>query len=303
MTSEKKLLDDLRGEIDQIDAEVHRLYRRRVEVVEEIAALKNSAGTGGATIRPGREAEILRRLIVRHQGPLPVEAIVRIWREMISAVVALQGPFSVVVYGGDDLLYFWDLARAHYGSTTPMIHSPEGPAHVLHLVGEQPGAVGVLPAPGDIRTGAPAGESDAWWVALLLGDVRLKIFARLPFVLRDGESRERDHALVVGPVEREQTGDDITLLAIETAGEVSPSRFDGWLAGAGLEATRLDTHYPTRDAPRRYYLYAAHDYVATGDNRLALLRAAAGEEILNVNILGGYAAPVVLARPKSDHGE
>jgi len=89
-------LDDLRGEIDEIDTALHDLIMRRAAIVENIAAAKGEQTASG--MRPAREAEILRRLVARHSGPFPRASLVRIWREIISAVTAMQGPYSVALF-------------------------------------------------------------------------------------------------------------------------------------------------------------------------------------------------------------
>ncbi|TAN57065.1 MAG: chorismate mutase, partial [Magnetospirillum sp.] len=90
MSQDSATLDQLRREIDRIDDTIHDLLMQRSAVVESIAAAKPA---GRVTLRPGREAAILRRLLGRHRGPFPKMALVRIWREIMGALVALQGPF------------------------------------------------------------------------------------------------------------------------------------------------------------------------------------------------------------------
>ena len=103
---------------------------RRTEIVQEIAAVKE-ASNGATCHLPGREAEVLRRLIRRHEGAFPKPALVRIWRELMSALIRLQGPFAVGVYAPDERLTYWDLARDHYGGLTPILgHGSTG--QVVH---------------------------------------------------------------------------------------------------------------------------------------------------------------------------
>jgi chorismate mutase len=95
MSAETPTLDDLRREIDEIDIAVHDLLMRRMALADRIAHAK---GETTGFIRPGREALILRRLIARHHGPFPKVVVARIWREIISAMTALEGPFTVAVH-------------------------------------------------------------------------------------------------------------------------------------------------------------------------------------------------------------
>ena len=87
MSAAQNPLSELRRQIDEIDTALHDLIMRRTEVVQKIAAVKGS--NGGAFHLPGREAEVMRRLVRRHQGAFPKAALVRIWRELISALIRL----------------------------------------------------------------------------------------------------------------------------------------------------------------------------------------------------------------------
>ena len=145
MSAAQNPLSELRRQIDEIDTALHDLIMRRTEVVQEIAAVKGRTN-GAAFHLPGREAEVIRRLVRRHKGPFPKPALVRIWREMISALIRLQGPFAVAVYAPDDRLAYWDLARDHYGALTPIVaHASTG--QVVSAVTEGAAAIGVLPMP------------------------------------------------------------------------------------------------------------------------------------------------------------
>ena len=92
MPGEKKSLARLRRQIDEIDDQIHDLLMQRTEVAGKIGAQK---GRGRGPMRPGREATVLRRLVARHRGGLPRALIVRIWREIFSANIALQGDLAV----------------------------------------------------------------------------------------------------------------------------------------------------------------------------------------------------------------
>ena len=94
-------LAELRAKIDAIDESVHRLLMQRAMVIDELIEVKGTA-RNGAAFRPGREADMMRRLAQRHQGHLPLTAIEHLWREIISTFTALQAPFEVAVSTGGD---------------------------------------------------------------------------------------------------------------------------------------------------------------------------------------------------------
>ena len=87
-------LADLRKEIDRIDEAMHRLLMERGEIIDRLIAVKKSQETGSA-FRPAREAEMMRRLVKRHKGILPLDTAESIWRVIISTFTYVQAPFSV----------------------------------------------------------------------------------------------------------------------------------------------------------------------------------------------------------------
>src|SRR5476651_1426709 len=87
-------LADLRKEIDRIDEGMHKLLMERAEIIDRLIAVKKSQETGSA-FRPVREAEMMRRLVQRHKGILPLDTVESIWRVIISTFTFVQSPFSV----------------------------------------------------------------------------------------------------------------------------------------------------------------------------------------------------------------
>ncbi len=83
-----------RAGIDAIDAEILKLVNQRAEHAKAIGALKN-----GAVYRPEREAQILRRIKERNPGPLSDETAARLFREIMSACLALEKPLAVAFLG------------------------------------------------------------------------------------------------------------------------------------------------------------------------------------------------------------
>ena len=91
-------LDALRLNIDAIDNEIHTLLLRRTDLVVEIGDLKRARNREGFSLRPSREAMIIRRLVARHSGPFPVAALVRLWRELLSGQVMVQSNFNIALF-------------------------------------------------------------------------------------------------------------------------------------------------------------------------------------------------------------
>ncbi|MBN8919726.1 MAG: chorismate mutase [Rhizobiales bacterium] len=167
-------LADLRREIDRIDATVHRLLMERGEIIGTLIAVKKTQESGSA-FRPAREADMMRRLVERHAGILPLDTVESIWRVIISTFTYVQAPFSVHadLSAGDAAMR--DSARFHFGFTAPFLAHMSAAA-VVAAVRASRGDIGLVPAIGIAGMGA-------WW-SLLEGEAAPKIIARLPFVER-----------------------------------------------------------------------------------------------------------------------
>ena len=172
--SETPSLAELRREIDRIDEAMHGLLMERGEIIDRLIAAKQTQETGSA-FRPAREAEMMRRLVDRHRGILPLDTAESIWRVIISTFTYVQSPFSTHadLSAGDAAMR--DSARFHFGFTVPFIPHM-GAASVVAAVSESKGDLGLVPA--FIMAGA-----GAWWSALEFESAP-KIIARLPFVDR-----------------------------------------------------------------------------------------------------------------------
>lgn len=90
-------LDDLRKRIDECDLEILRLLNERARCALEIAEIKRVQNT--AFYVPEREKAIFDRLRKFNAGPLPDAAVKGIYREIISAVRALERPVSIAFFG------------------------------------------------------------------------------------------------------------------------------------------------------------------------------------------------------------
>jgi chorismate mutase / prephenate dehydratase len=90
-------LRDLRAEIDTLDDEILAILNRRAAAALEVGRIK--AERGMEFYVPEREVEILRRLTAANPGPFPADGLKAIYREIISASLALEKPLSVAFLG------------------------------------------------------------------------------------------------------------------------------------------------------------------------------------------------------------
>lgn len=194
-------LAPLRQAIDEVDDAILDLVCRRAALVGEVAAAKRESGAPEGFLRPGREARILRRLAGRNGGALPTGALLRIWREMLCALLPLQGAFSVAVGGASPAL--WETARDFYGSHTAMRRLADGPA-ALEAV-----------SCGEERLAVVAADDDAVIARLAAaGGEAPRIVWRLPFAAMRAEAGERREAFVLSGHGGEASGEDVTVLAL-----------------------------------------------------------------------------------------
>ena len=280
MSAEQPSLEDLRRRIDEIDTRLHDLLIQRIDVTRRVATAKKGSRT---FIRPGREAQVLRRLVGRHRGPLPKQVIVRIWRELFAAVTGLQGPLKIAVLADNANAGICRLAAEHFGSRTP-VRALGSVAQVLTAVGQEEGTLGVLPLPQD-------GESDPWWPNLAgEGEGVPRVIARLPFMEAPADRFGVAGALALGLLDPEDTGCDRSFLILETEDELSRGRLRDWLEAAGL--TPIDLQSLQDGAARLLHLIEVEGCFATADEALARLRRAGEGALLQVWSVGGYAAPL-----------
>jgi chorismate mutase-like protein len=272
-------LQELRQRLDAIDDGLHDLLIDRAEVVALVADHKRSNNL--TFYQPEREAEILRRLAARHHGRLPLASLVRIWREMLAATVSLETPFAVAVYAPTGSPGFWDLARDHFGSNTP-IAACGSIAQVITAVAEAPDSAGVLPMPQE-------GEPDPWWRHLLWPDRNTpRVMARLPFGPRGNARAAGADALVIGHGPQRPTGGDRTLIAIETA-EISRARVLDFLAALEFNCTFFASSEQVEGAVD---LIELDGFVPLSEPRIEAFRTQLGSALHRILALGGYAVPL-----------
>jgi chorismate mutase len=211
-TTDAPSLGELRKEIDRIDEAMHKLLMERGDIIDRLIATKKTQESGSA-FRPAREADMMRRLVRRHHGSLPLDTAESIWRVIISTFTYVQAPFAVHadLSAGDALMR--DSARFHFGFTVPFV-AHMGAATVVEAVSGSKGDLGLVPAFAIAETGP-------WWTALEFTSAP-KIIARLPFV----ERPDHPAALPVFVISR------VTADAMVTETETWSMRVSGWSAAA-----------------------------------------------------------------------
>jgi len=136
-------LSNLREQIDSIDEQLVALLNRRAELSIEVG--KSKAGDPNPRIfAPERERDILNRLQALHgDGALPKEALIAIFREIISASISLQRPITIA-YWGPPGTWTHVAARKRFGSSA-LYHDCPSIAEVFGEVERDRVDFGVVP--------------------------------------------------------------------------------------------------------------------------------------------------------------
>ena len=273
-------LADLRREIDRIDEAMHRLLMERGEIIDTLIATKKTAESGSA-FRPAREADMMKRLVERHRGILPLDTAESIWRAIVATFTYVQAPFSVHADLSAGEAAMRDSARFHFGFTVPFV-THIGAGGVVAAVAASRGDLGLVPA---------TAASGAWWAALE-GDDQPKIIARLPFV----ERADHPAGLQVFAIARPNPD------ALVTDVETWSVRVAGW--GPGV-ARALDPSAEVIAVPDHAFDGAAL-LLSTpkgGIERLASVMVKAGASVRSKALVGSHATRYTVtadgARPVS----
>ncbi len=90
-------LADLRLQIDQVDSQLLQLLNQRAQLAEKVGDIKRAEGS--PFFRPDRVAQVLEKIQSLNKGPLKNQHVSAIWREIMSACLALEAPQRVAVLG------------------------------------------------------------------------------------------------------------------------------------------------------------------------------------------------------------
>jgi chorismate mutase/prephenate dehydratase len=110
----KPSLEEIRSQIDGLDSELLRLLNQRADLVHEIGILKKE--TGLSIYAPEREETLLQSLVQKSHGRLPPVSIRAIYREIMSASLALEKDLTIS-YLGPEATWTHQAARAKFGAS------------------------------------------------------------------------------------------------------------------------------------------------------------------------------------------
>lgn len=227
-TNKAQMLAELRDRIDAVDAQLHSLLIERSAVIDALIDVKGTSRTGAA-FRPGREADMMRRLVARHEGALPLAAIEHIWREIITTFTCMQSPFAVAIDSSGKPDRMRDLARFYFGFSVDLVSVPDAASVVAHV--SATGDLGIVACQQDPAVGA-------WWRGLEESSGP-QIMSLLPFIAIPERPADLP-AFVISPGLADPTPAEIRVIAVTVSGAFTPPKEFTVLASANEEGrTRI----------------------------------------------------------------
>ena len=109
----------LRQQIDALDKQLLQLLNQRAHVAEQVGELKRKEGS--AFFRPDRVAQVIQNIEKANPGPLHNRHVGAIWREIMSACLALEAPQRVAVLGPQGT-FCEQAAVEFFGSAADLIY-------------------------------------------------------------------------------------------------------------------------------------------------------------------------------------
>jgi len=92
-------LSEIRTRIDDVDLQIQQLINERAKLAQQVGLSKGQLKSAVDYFRPEREAEVLRNVLSRNEGPLRNEEMLRLFREIMSACLAQQEPLKIGFLG------------------------------------------------------------------------------------------------------------------------------------------------------------------------------------------------------------
>lgn len=210
-------LKELRKQIDDIDTLILDLLSKRSDIISKVAIYKKGLPV---KIRPAREIQMNWHLAGHASEAYPAPVLQRIWREIITSTLTLEGGFSVSVFFDEthDLhtsMALWDLTRDHFGTWCPIYRHTDKIAMIEALAQYEVELV-VLPLKNQSIDPKP------WWLYLAnrpqKADWNPRVSFHLPF---SGPSNSHAYvdieALALSCAQPEASGYDESIYCLEVA--------------------------------------------------------------------------------------
>lgn len=196
MSKPEQQLEGFRARIDAIDESLSKLMLERIEIVAEVAKLKNANWPRDCHIRAGREARMHRWVVERFRGSkFSTRAAFLIWRQLIGASTTIESPIKVAVLEEAHR----SRARNYFGANA-QITVCKSPSEIAAAIRNKTITVAMI----------PAATENGWWDAL---PEDFRIFTQLPILARDMAWLPTLYALAA--IDPEPSGDDVSFYVVD----------------------------------------------------------------------------------------
>jgi len=168
-------LEKVRRELDRVDRAMLNLIAERLTLSADVRKAK----AGAKLWRPSREDSHVADLVaLAHGTDTPPALVSRIWAELMSASISVQGSTRLHFALEGDTRANLSLIRDRFGGSLPLLSYPTSSAALAAAYGDDEG-IAVVPAPGGMNN---------WWTSLAPGGAMsdFKIVAALPRIGIDG---------------------------------------------------------------------------------------------------------------------
>ncbi|MEJ2528798.1 MAG: chorismate mutase, partial [Gammaproteobacteria bacterium] len=118
--NENEQLQQIRERIDSLDVQIQELINQRASAAQDVARVKRSEDKDAFFYRPEREAEVLAAVKARNLGPLGDEEMTRLFREIMSACLALEQPLRIAFLGPEGT-FTQSAALKHFGHSVQTV--------------------------------------------------------------------------------------------------------------------------------------------------------------------------------------
>lgn len=272
-----KTLEQLRVEIDELDSRLLELMNARADLVHAVGEIKKENGL--EIYAPEREEKLLQSLVGKSKGRLPEKSIRAIYREIMSAALALEENLKIA-YLGPEGTWTHQAARGKFGASVEYV-AQASLADVFEQVSQRQADYGVV----------PIGSSTAGEVNRTLdffADSPLQICAQVTLFGDQGAATAATRFLVLCHNTCPPTGRDITALLIH--GETQEVLSDSMkiLAEFNLSVTQIDGRQETESGKQSCVFVEIQGHQTEPAIGLAVERLTKTGK--TVRILGSYPA-------------
>jgi chorismate mutase/prephenate dehydratase len=183
-------LGKVREQIDRLDEQIQALISERARLAFQVRASKEASGHAVDYFRPEREAQVLRGVLERNEGPLSDSEMLRLFREIMSACLAQQEPLKIA-YLGPEGTFTQQAVTRHFGHS---VHALSMPAidEVFEQVQSGDADFGVVPIENSTQ-GIVSHTLDMFLLSDLkiCGEIELRVHQNLLTLARSLEQIER----------------------------------------------------------------------------------------------------------------